>query len=287
MEEHKTIKLIKDSGYLPQISKDFGDILKMLLEPYEYDIDQCANKFSQIPQLETFLIQTLNHNFILSREIRTIKDALNYLGAKNAKIIAISYVTRLLLPDRKGRAKLFDNKKYWKHCLGTSIAAYMISAETNLCNPDKMFTLGLIHDIGITILDICLPDLLDDIQERHLKGLHQIVAEKIVLDGKTHADIGMWICKDWNLPDEIAEVVGYHHTPLLAQKYVKEARIMHLADSISTNYYERLLGNSTTFVHTEKIMKQLDIDKEFVEDMIKKLPTEIEKSYKKIVFFTE
>jgi HD-like signal output (HDOD) protein len=97
----------------------------------------------------------------------------------------------------------------------------------------------------------------------------------------------MWLCKDWNLPDEIAEVVGYHHTPLLAQKYVKEARIMHLADSISTNYYERLLGNSTTFVHTEKIMKQLDIDKEFVEDMIKKLPTEIEKSYKKIVFFTE
>lgn len=287
MEEHKTIKLLKDSGYLPQISKDFGDILKMLLEPYEYDLDQCSEKFSQIPQLESFLIQTLNHNFVLNRDIRSIRDALTYLGAKNAKIIAISYVTRLLLPDRKGRAKLFDNKKYWKHCLGTSIAAYMIASETNLCNPDKLFTLGLIHDIGITVLDICLPNLLDEIQDRHLKGLHQIVAEKIVLDGITHADIGMWICRDWNLPDEIAEVVGYHHTPLLAQNYLIEARIMHLADSISTNYYERLIGNNTTFVHTEKIMKQLNIDKEFVDAMIKKLPTEIEKLYKKIMFFTE
>ena len=91
--------------------------------------------------------------------------------------------------------KIFHNKKYWKHCLATSMAAYMISAETKLSDKDKMFTYGLIHDIGITVLDICLPDYLDEINEMHLKGTHQLIAEKIVLDGITHAEIGVGSAK--------------------------------------------------------------------------------------------
>lgn len=282
MEQHNIINLIKTSGNLPQIPKDFGEILKMLLEPIEYDLNQCIENFLRFPQLEALLIQVLNYNAKFNREIRTIKDAINYLGAKKAKIITIAYITRLLLPDNKGRAKLFNNKKYWKHCLGTSIAAYMIADETKLSDKDKMFTYGLIHDIGVTVLDICLPDYLDRIYELHTKGIHQIAAEKIVLSGITHAEVGMWICEEWGLPDEIAEVVAFHHSPLLSKRYMNEIRIMHLADSISTNYYERLIGNHTTFIYAEKIIKILNVDKEFIQDIIKRLPSEIDKLNRKI-----
>jgi putative nucleotidyltransferase with HDIG domain len=277
MDQHSIIKLIQNSGYLPQIPKEFGDIIHMFLQPCEFNIDQCVECFTRFPKLEAYLIQELNYHAKLNREIHTTKDAINYLGAKNAKIIALSYVTRLLLPDYQGRALIFNNKNYWKHCLGTSIAAYMISTETNLCNRDKMFTLGLIHDIGITILNICLPDYLDRIFELQLKGLHQIVAEKIVLNGITHAEIGMWICREWNLPEEIAVVVGYHHTPLLCKTHVEEVGIMHLADSISTNYYEKLLGNKSTFIYAEKITEAINVNKEFIAAVAKKLPSAIEK----------
>lgn len=282
MEQHNIINLIKNSGNLPQIPQDFGEILKMLLEPIEYDLNQCVENFLRFPQLEALLIQVLNYNAKFNREIRTIKDAINYLGAKKTKIITIAYITRLLLPDNKGRAKLFNNKKYWKHCLGTSIAAYMIADETKLSDKDKMFTYGLIHDIGVTVLDICLPDYLDRIYELHTKGIHQIAAEKIVLSGITHAEVGMWICEEWGLPDEIAEIVAFHHSPLLSKRYMNEIRIMHLADSISTNYYERLIGNHTTFIYAEKIIKILNVDKEFIQDIIKRLPSEIDKLNRKI-----
>lgn len=277
MELHNTIQLIKDSGDLPQIPKSFGEILDMLLEPCEYDMNQCVERFSQFPELEKALIQVLNYNSNLNREIKTVKDAINYLGAKNARIIAISYITRLLLPDRKGRARLFNNKKYWKHCIGTSIAAYMLAESAGISDKDRMFTYGLIHDIGITVLDICLPEYLDKIYEMQLKGVHQIVAEKIVLGGITHAEIGMWIIKEWGLPEEIMVVVGYHHTPLLAKQFAEDAKIMHLADSISTNYYEKLLGNKTTFVYSEKIMKSLNIDRITVDTIAYKLPAEVAK----------
>src|SRR5690554_6756706 len=138
MEDHKIIKLIKNSNHLPQIPKSFGEILNMLLVPYEFNMDVCIEKFSKHPQLEATLIKALNCNSKLNREIVSIKDAVVYLGAKNARIIAISYITRLLLPDSKGRAQIFDNDIYWRHCIGTSIASYMITDKTDLSDKDKM-----------------------------------------------------------------------------------------------------------------------------------------------------
>lgn len=277
MEKHEILKLIKNSKHLPQIPKSFGEILNMLLDPCDFNMDECIDKFSMYPQLESTLIKVLNYNSKLNREIVSIKDAIVYLGAKNTRLIAISYITRLLLPDRKGRAKIFDNNTYWKHCIGTSIASYMIADRTGLCDKDKMFIYGLIHDIGVTVLDICLPEHLDKIHMLQQKGLHQIAAEKIVLSGITHSDIGMYLCQEWGLPDEISEIVGFHHTPLLSSKNITEVKVMHLADSISTNYYEKLLGNETTFLYSEKIMNALGVNKECIDEIVDRIPQEVKK----------
>jgi HD-like signal output (HDOD) protein len=284
MKEHRTIKLIKESNYLPEVPKSFGEILNMLLEPYNFHMDEFVEKFSKHPELAKVILQVINYNSRLEREIDNIRDAVVYLGAKNVKIIAISFITRLLLPDRKGRAKIFDNTTYWKHSIGGSIAGFMIADKTGLCNKEKMFTYGLIHDIGVTVLDICLPEQLDKIRSLQNKGVHQIAAEKIVLGGITHAEIGLWLCKEWGLPDEIAAIVGYHHTPLLTSEYTTEVYIMYLADAISTNYYRNLMGDEKTFNYSEKIMESLGIAKSFVDDIIRILPVEVEKVKRKIEF---
>lgn len=277
MENYKIIQLIKNSNHLPEVPKSFGEILNMLFDPCNYNMDVCIEKFSHHPQLEKVLIQVLNDHSKLKREIVSIKDAVVYLGAKNVRIIAIAYIIRLLLPDRTGRAQIFDHNIYMKHCIGTSIASSMIAEKTGLCDKDKMFVYGLIHDIGIIVLDVCLPESLDKIYDLQKKGVHQIVAEKIVLGGITHSEIGRWICKEWGLPDEIAQIVGFHHTPFLSNQYTTEIQIVHLGDSISANYYEKLIGNKTAFIFSEKVMESLGVNKEFVIEIIKKLPKEVAK----------
>lgn len=162
--------------------------------------------------------------------------------------------------------------------MGTSVASYMIADETGLCDKEKIFTYGLIHDIGITVLDICLPDHLDRIFTMQMeKGVHQIVAEKIVLGGITHSEIGIWICEKWGLPEEIIEIVGYHHTPFANSKASNEVKIMHLADHISTNYYENLLGTENTFIYADRLMEMLNLPKEIIENIARKLPEELNK----------
>ena len=152
-----------------------------------------------------------------------------------------------------------------------------IAKILNISDGNKLFTYGLIHDIGITILDACLPEKLTKISEKHMGGLHQIVAEKIVLNGLTHADIGKWICEEWGLPEEICDVVGYHHNPFLKENISIDVIIMHLADSISTNYYEGLLGNKIDFVYSEKTRLKLGLSKEIVQELADKLPEEVKK----------
>lgn len=276
MQNHSIIKLIQQSNYLPVIPKELGEILNMLQDPYSYDIDECIIKLSGITDLEKNLISALNYK--LNRKSLTLKDAVLYLGANNTRMIAIAYITRLMLPDRKGRTKQFNRKIYWKHCIATSIASHNISAETGLCDKDRLFTYGLIHDIGITVLDICLPEHLDKIYAMQLEQkLHHIVAEKIVLDGITHAEIGMWICKEWGLPEEITDVVGYHHTPFINNKTSNELKIMHLADSISTNYYEKLLGDDKGLLYLDKTRELLNLSREFVDSIAATLPEKVDK----------
>ncbi|NLI90480.1 MAG: HDOD domain-containing protein [Epulopiscium sp.] len=277
MTNHTIIQEIEASGRLPQIPEHFGTIFKMLFDPYKHDLSEYEEQFSNFPQLEENLLKVLNEVLNPKNKIRTAKDALNYLGVKNTKIISISYITKLLLAQKKPGTHLFDSDKYWKHCVGTAISAYLIAEETKLAADDRMFIHGLIHDIGVTVLEICLPDLLEKIQELVLKGVHQIAAEKLVLGGLTHGMIGMWLCEKWELPGEIQTVVGYHHRPLLTQEYIIETKIMHLADSISTSYYESLIGCDSTFVYAEMIMEDLDVDKKFVDELLDKLPKEVQR----------
>ncbi|NLU52696.1 MAG: HDOD domain-containing protein [Clostridiaceae bacterium] len=280
MQNHPVLKMIKESEYLPKIPRVFGEALNMLLDPCEFNMDECIERLSRVPKLESTLIQILKFNSTLSRKIITLRDAVVYLGAKNTRMIAVAYITKLLLPNRNGRAKIFNNSTYWKHCIAASIASYMIAEETGLCDKDRIFTYGLIHDIGITVMDICIPDYLDKIYTlQQEKGLHQIVAEKIVLNGITHTEIGMWICDEWGLPDEIKDIIGYHHHPFKKSEAGDAVKVMHLADSISAQYYAKLLGDKKSFIYNDKIIELLNLSKEFVEKVAESLPGEVEKIY--------
>ena len=105
MQNHPIIKLIQKSNFFPKIPKAFGDALHMLMNPYGFDINQCIERLSTLPKLESAIIQVLNYNTKIKRRFLTLKDAVLYLGAINLRMIAIAYITRLLLPGSSGRTK--------------------------------------------------------------------------------------------------------------------------------------------------------------------------------------
>jgi hypothetical protein len=51
--------------------------------------------------------------------------------------------------------------------------------------------------------------------------------------GYDHQEVGMKALETWNFPEELKEVVAYHHNPELAVKFPKLVAMVHIANQIS------------------------------------------------------
>lgn len=281
MNKTEIINYIEQSNRLPKIDKEFTNVFSILDTSDNFDIDEVVDKISKWPTLKTSLLKIINSGYFkIPKEAYTLKDSIMYIGVKTINRLVLSYLIKCLLPDTLGRSDAIDREKYLKHSLGTSIAATMLADKLGIEDKYKYFAYGLIHDIGNVVLDICLPGIINEVVKIELKGVHQIVAERTVMDGCTHSDIGSWLCEKWHLPNDVNVAVAYHHTPLLATEYKKEAEVMSIADSISTLYYEKLLCLNTFYVLNEKVADSLGITNNDIEKISKELPDKVEEMLK-------
>jgi len=173
---------------------------------------------------------------------RNLQELLEVESSKTIGALLIAFLLRRLLPARLGRAKSFDREKHGRHNMGTAVGAKLLAAKTKIGDPNRVFAYGLIHDLGITVLDVCLPELLDEICHVQSRGSHRVVAEKMILAGLTHEELGGWLCEKWKLPLDIQAIVKYHHRPLLATIGVDETKLLYLADMLSAESYDELIG---------------------------------------------
>lgn len=280
MDGDKLFTLIENSECMPKLPRDVSEILEIMKDPMLLDIDVLAGKVARCCRLNDLVLKNLNTGYYqISKKITSIREAVVYLGMQTVQNIIIFYITRQLFSEilHEKKNRLFSMKLYWKHVIGTSVASSMLSDKIKKGDKFKLFSYGLLHDIGIALLDVCVPGLVDEIAQRLLSGTHQVIAERSVLGGITHADVGAWLCRKWNIRDDIINIVEHHHTPFWARSSIEDVRIIYAADVISTEYYERLLGLNINHDISKRIMDYLGISNDDRFEIIEALPQEVEK----------
>lgn len=279
MTKDELFAKIESSGFLPTPSDEVSEILEILNNPIELDIDYLSEKVNSVPQLNELMIKNLNTGYFRTRnEIHTIKEAIVYLGMGTVQNLIIFFITQELFSGGgKDKKRVFNMDHYYKHILGTSIASTMLSDRLKIGDKYKLFSYGLIHDIGIAMLDTCVPEVLDEVTQKLEKGMHQVVAERSVLGGITHSEVGGWLCERWHIPADITDIVKYHHTPFALKTLTDELKLIYIADAISTEYYEKLLGVNLNHQISKKITESLGLTDEDINVIVKSLPGEIEK----------
>jgi putative nucleotidyltransferase with HDIG domain len=108
-----------------------------------------------------------------------------------------------------------DVKDFWKHSLGVAIVMRYFTAHSKVAAScfENAYTAGLFHDIGILILDRYFTAEYETVLDAGCKEqLPLFQAEKKTL-GIDHGEIGAHLCRNWRLPDGIAEAVTWHHFP--------------------------------------------------------------------------
>jgi len=229
LPEKKTfIKLLSSIRSLPSMPVVMVEVSKLLSNPLTSaaDLGKVINKDQG---LVTKILAVANSPLYgIPRRVSTIEFAIVILGFDHIKniVMALSMIEAFKRDDGKN----WDNASYWVHSLMTASAAKRIADELRYQRTGEVFTAGLLHDLGITIIQryfnsefnaIC--GLVDSQEMRHLKAEEQVL-------GLTHQEIGQLLANRWNLPESLGETIAYHHCPSALEDNKVLASIVHLAD---------------------------------------------------------
>ncbi|NKB39080.1 MAG: HDOD domain-containing protein [Gammaproteobacteria bacterium] len=205
----------------------------------------------------------------------TVEQAINRLGLVSTKNYVEVITNRSLYTYNNKRFEpLLD--QLFQHSLATAYAASSI--EKTLGNKDKgqIFTLGMLHDVGMLFLIQILSELV--VEDESLEDLSDEQVDEFLFEH--HAQFGTVLLKRWKLPLDFIEIVQNHEkveeveppsqtlciincADLLAQK-MGYGCDYHVHEDISNAFSTQYLSLDKTHLNNiEKEVKSLMSDTTF------------------------
>lgn len=223
------VNKIEDIEVMPEIIQE---IIQLTEDPDStvHDIEKVILK-DQV--LTTKILRLANSAYYgYARKISTISQATVLLGFQAIKGIAMaSTVKSYMTQELKGYS--LEKDELWIQSQSCAIISRFLAKSIKYTNPEEAYIAGLLRDIGKTILNQHMEkeylEILSLVKENNLSFLD---AEKQVL-GFNHAEIGAKVAAKWNLPKELVDAIGLHHTPELATENPLLVSIVHIADAIT------------------------------------------------------
>ncbi len=175
------------------------------------------------------------------RKINDIKSAAMLLGMKRLKAVTIGIATMSKMLNQPA-TKDFDPHDLWSHSMTVAIVMNAISQEMpKRIQPDEnqIFLAGLLHDIGLMALHFLDLEASEELHRQlRLQPKRPIDELEMELFGITHAHIGALLVQHWQLPKEIIEVVGLHHSPDIGNVALGNplVRLVNLAEKLLPNF---------------------------------------------------
>lgn len=171
----------------------------------------------QDPQISAKLISLANSPMMgLNRKVGTVPEAAMLLGLTRVKAVALG-IAAMSNFAKVPATQNFAPQYLWLHSLSIAIAMNTLSLSMpRQMRPqqDHIHLAGLLHDMGYMAIHH-----VDSEASNALHGQlalqparHILEIEQEVL-GISHCQIGAQLARRWNLPEEIIDVLHYHHTP--------------------------------------------------------------------------
>ena len=184
------------------------------------------------PAISAKVISFANAAFFRTGQpVTTIQDAVMKIGFDNVKSIALGIA---LLTLFKGKQDT-DEGGYHninRHSMVVGVFSKEIVDFMGWSNHEDIFTNGLLHDLGLMVMNAFFPEIYARIEHKFKTGMSFPDAENEVC-GFTHGEMGAWLADKWNLPDNMCEVIQHHHNPSLSSSFSSATAIVHLADIIA------------------------------------------------------
>lgn len=247
------LKRIRDIPSLPEVVNKMIQLLGEANTP----ASQIAELISYDPGLTSKVLRMVNSAaYGFQRQISSIQHGIMILGFNTVRGLVLSASIFKMFEEQAGTVKQgqlhlrkgLDHYAFWKHCLGTAMAARLIGKSLQGKDPrfadvDDAFSAGMLHDIGKVVMDVYMAKEYTSVvfmaQRKKLfcHGLAFLSVERELM-GTDHTQIGAYLALKWKLPVGISEVIEYHHQPSKAENCQPLVYLVALANQIALVLYE-------------------------------------------------
>jgi len=194
--------------------------------------DDIADVVSKDTALTTRLLKLVNSAyFSLPRKIDTVSRAVNMIGMRELRNLTLAAsaaeVFSTIPPD------LIDMAGFWQHSVYTGLLARNLAQCCNVLHSERLFTAGLLHDVGRLLMLMKVPEETANAEAMRLQSRRDICELEEDLIGFSHAEVGEALLLHWNMPDNLCASIRYHHDPAAADNAHLESAIVHIADQVT------------------------------------------------------
>jgi putative nucleotidyltransferase with HDIG domain len=264
---------------LPVFPKIVHEI-KSLMDKKEPSIEQLAEIIRKDIVISSKLVSIANSPLYRGVDkVKNLNKAVIRLGVKTANGLITALVTKdLYRSDDKNLNLLLE--KLWTHSFTTACIAKRLSETLGDKNTDKLFLMGIVHDIGKMMLIKAIADLNPD--ERFESEDVQIAVHEI------HTTFGAALLKRMRFTNDFLQIAEFHHWNDFSKKEDKELRIIHLADTLANAMGFSLFNipghtvpqesDLETLINGLESFRQLKLDSKAVLDLTEEIKAHVEET---------
>jgi len=243
-----------------------------LLEYDNIDIRDISRVIETDASLTLKLLRVANSPLYATRsDVNTVHQAIINLGLNRLTniVLGVSIFSKFLLANKNLSPKLME--KFWWHSSCTGMVAKSLSLKIKRFYKEYEFIGGLLHEIGkLAMLQYDAKRYNEVIHLIEHQGYDDLTAEKKVFE-ITHPEVGEAIAKLWKLPQELTDIIAYHHKPDEAPEFNELISAVRFADLLTeiwdAGFYEGIkmldLGHTSAWkILTSKIPELVNLDLE-------------------------
>lgn len=181
--------------------------------------------------LSTKVLKVANSSLYGGRTLSNIGRAISLLGFNAIRSVAVTLAFQQATSHRPSAAN-FSMLEFWSHSLGTAVAAKSLARHVAPDIQDELYLGGMLHDIGLLVLDRFEPKFLNDsVYDAKEKNIPLHVSERL-RGSFDHAELGGLVVQKWEFSPILVNMIRYHHDVDSADEQFKKAvAILAIANS--------------------------------------------------------
>ncbi|MGD9975195.1 MAG: HDOD domain-containing protein [Desulfatirhabdiaceae bacterium] len=231
LADERLTGLVSQIDRIPALPAAYMQLMDLLQQP-ECTIKQVGDLMSTDIGMSAKILQVVNSSFFgVPRHVSNPAQAVGLLGLETLRALVLMLGVFSKFDSAIISAVPLDTLQ--NHCMQTAAIARDIALLENLGNRqvDYLFMAGILHDVGKLVLAQYLPEAYQNVLEMaHTTGMPISESEQALL-GAGHAEIGGYLMGIWGLPDDIVQIIAFHHRPnLVPEEFRKSTLILSIAN---------------------------------------------------------